>query len=85
MSLNPKQKRCLQANVARDRAEALLERVLKLKREAERQEAFRRFGGQHGQAATEQAFDKAIHSTLQIIESLNARLVKSSNEATRRS
>jgi len=85
MSFNSKQKRCLQANVARDRAEALLERVLKLKREADRQEAFRRFGSQRSRAATEEAFDKAIHSTLQIIESLNQRLVKSTDEAAGRS
>lgn len=74
MSLNDTQKRRLTANAARDKAEALLERLQLLQRESQRQAEATGAVPASRRAAARDALAQAIDSTRGMIEKMNKQM-----------
>ncbi len=71
MSLNDTQKRRLTANAARDKAEALLERLQRLQRESQHQAEATGTVPESRRTAARDALAQAIDSTRGMIEKMN--------------
>lgn len=74
MPLNDTQKHKLTANAARDKAEALLERLRRLQRESQRQADATGTVPAARRTATREALARAIDSTRGMIEQMNRQM-----------
>ncbi len=74
MWLEDDQQFLLCTNAARDKAEAVLERLMRLKYQAENQREYSRYATRERVHQCESAFDQAIATTQSIIEHLNVEL-----------